>query len=192
MRKVWCARCGAEANLPRETSSSRVQCRVCGYVEEIPRGAEYPLAEPPPAPNPATPPLPPAPEERHSEGEQAPSRLVALLHASGKEPSRLGAWSVLLLLLSAADLFTTYLLFRTSHVFYEANPVARLFFDRWNMAGMVLFKFSVIGGVIALAEYIERRRPGWGKAIMLIGCAAAAYAVVRGLRLFVGFGAEEG
>jgi hypothetical protein len=90
--------------------------------------------------------------------------------------------------LSAADLFMTFLLLRTSPTFYESNPVAQWVFQRWNIAGMVLFKFSVIGFVIVLGELIERRRPRWGKAVLLVGCVATAYAFAHGLRLYLGFG----
>ena len=96
--------------------------------------------------------------------------------------------SLCLVALSAADLFVTFSLLRTSHVFYESNPVAQWFFARWNMAGMTLFKFAVVGFVIALGEIIERRRPGWGRFVLLVGCAAAAAVVWHGLRLYQGVG----
>jgi hypothetical protein len=89
--------------------------------------------------------------------------------------------------LSFADLLTTYLLLRTGSQFYEANPVALWFFQRWNILGMTLFKFTLVGLVIALGEVIERSRPGWGRLLLLAACGATGYAVVRGLRLYVGF-----
>ena len=82
----------------------------------------------------------------------------------------------------------TYLLLRTSPRFYESNPVALWVFRRWNIAGMAVFKFSVIGLAIAIGEYVERRRPGWGQAVLLIGCVAAGIVFWHGLRLFLGFG----
>jgi hypothetical protein len=63
--------------------------------------------------------------------------------------------------------------------------VAQWFFARWNIAGMVLFKFSIIGGVIAVSEFIERRRPGWGQFVLLIGCVGAAYAIYQGFNLYL-------
>ncbi len=63
--------------------------------------------------------------------------------------------------------------------------MAQWFFARWNMAGMALFKFGVMGGVIALGEIIERKRPGWGRFVLGVGCVAAAYAVITGLRLYM-------
>ncbi len=76
---------------------------------------------------------------------------------------------------------------RTSPRFYESNPVAMWIFRRWNIAGMTIFKFGAIALAITLGELIERRRPGWGKAVLLIGCAAAAAVVWHGLRLYLGF-----
>jgi hypothetical protein len=105
------------------------------------------------------------------------------------EPSRVQGLAGLLVILSGADLFMTYALLRTSPRFFESNPLAQWFFVRWNMAGMVAFKFSIIAGVIALAEVIERRRPGRGKFVLLVGCLGAVYAVIVGLRLYLGHGA---
>jgi hypothetical protein len=80
----------------------------------------------------------------------------------------------------------TFALLRANPAAFESNPVARWFFARWNMVGMVLFKFSVIGCVIALSEFIERRRPGWGRFVLLVGCVGAGYAVYQGLSLYMG------
>ena len=90
-------------------------------------------------------------------------------------------------MLSITDLFVTFTLLRTSHRFYESNPIAMWIFQRWNIAGMTIFKFGAIALAITLGELIERRRPGWGKAVLLIGCAAAAAVVWHGLRLYLGF-----
>jgi hypothetical protein len=92
-----------------------------------------------------------------------------------------------LLVCSGADLLVTASLLHRHPAFYESNPVAHWFFARWNLAGMVLFKFSLVGLAIALSELIERRRPGWGKVILWLGCAGALYALSKGLRLYLGF-----
>lgn len=91
-----------------------------------------------------------------------------------------------LLALSAADLFMTFTLLRTSPAFFESNPVAQWFFARWNIAGMVLFKFSIIAAVIVVSEFIERHRRGYGRFVLLIGCLGAAYAVYTGFNLYMG------
>jgi hypothetical protein len=82
------------------------------------------------------------------------------------------------------DLFMTYILLRHGVGAYEANPIARWWFVRWNIAGMTAFKFGVIGLVIGVCEFVERHRPGRGKAVLWLGCVGAAAVVVHGARLF--------
>jgi hypothetical protein len=79
----------------------------------------------------------------------------------------------------------TVTLLHTSGRFFEGNPVARWFFARWNVTGLVLFKFSIFGGVTVVSEFIERRRPGWGRFVLFIGCLGAAYAFYKGLTLYM-------
>ena len=104
------------------------------------------------------------------------------------ETSRVSGVGTCLVLLSAADLFMTFTLLRTSPRFVEANPVALWFYSRWNIVGMVFFKFSLIAGVIVISEIIERHRPGWGRVVLLIGCVGAAFAFIHGLRLYMAHG----
>ncbi|QVL34206.1 hypothetical protein KIH39_09950 [Telmatocola sphagniphila] len=93
-------------------------------------------------------------------------------------------FSYCLILLSLADLLTTYILLQTSHRFYEGNPIANFFFHRWNILGMTLFKFSLVAIVIVVSEIVERFRPGLGKLLLTLACAASAYVVVYGIELF--------
>jgi Domain of unknown function (DUF5658) len=106
--------------------------------------------------------------------------------AAAREHSVLQAGIVCLLGLSVADLLITHSLLRRSPHFYESNPVASWFLRRWNFAGLTMFKFGVIGLVIAVAELVERRRPGRGWFVLLIGSVATGAVVVHGLRLLYG------
>ena len=181
-----CADCARRCEVPRTLIGKRVRCRGCGHVQRIgdpaalPEGG-YALAWTPP-PNSSTPPITPVePKPRRSRFDAWRGAIrVGILGESQVQGLACG-----LVALSAADLFMTFTLLRTSPAFFESNPVANWFFARWNMAGMVLFKFSVIGGVIALSEIIERRRPGLGRFVLLIGCAGAGYAVYKGFSLYV-------
>jgi hypothetical protein len=101
------------------------------------------------------------------------------------DDSQIQGLAVLLIVLSAADLLMTARLLHTSARFFEANPLARWFFARWNITGLVLFKFSILAGVTIVSEFVERRRPGWGRFILLIGCLGAAYAFYRGFTLYM-------
>ncbi len=89
-----------------------------------------------------------------------------------------------LIALSMLDLLTTYALLRSYNECYEANPVADFFFKRWNILGMTLFKFSLVGVVIAACEIIERSRPRWGKVVLVFACLAAGAVVVKGMQIF--------
>jgi len=109
-----------------------------------------------------------------------------LIRESALGTSQLQELSICLIALSIADVIMTFTLLRTSHGYYESNPVAGWFFARWNMTGMVVFKFAAIAVAIALSEMIERRRPGMGKLVLLVGCAAAATVVWHSLRLYLG------
>lgn len=191
--KYWCSRCGRSYTTTAEYAGKQAKCRICGHVQRIPdrpletvgadtyavaaaetsaeRPADVPARQPRLKPRP--------PRQRF---------WTNLIRASIAEPSRLQGLSVCLLALSAADLFMTFTLLKTSQTFYESNPVAQWFFQRWNMAGMVMFKFGVIGGVIALGEYIERKRPGRGRFVLMVGCVAAAVVVWHGLRLYLNHG----
>jgi Domain of unknown function (DUF5658) len=95
--------------------------------------------------------------------------------------------SLLLVVLSAADLFMTYVLLWRGQ-FYEANPIALWFFNRWNVAGLTSFKFGMVALIVTLSETIERHRPGVGRAILLFGSVAAVLVTVHGFRLLMNHG----
>jgi hypothetical protein len=196
MFKIWCARCGQVYELPEGLAETGIKCTVCGHIQRIPRERAYELAREvaagrspsvTPAAGSGDPPrsdAAPSPAASRQATQTRPIRLSSLL----RDASHIQGFSVALLSLSIADLLMTYVLFRASRMFYESNPVAQWFFERWNMVGLVLFKFSVIGGVIVLAEIVERHRPKWGKGVLAVGCVAAGYAFAHGLRLYLGFG----
>jgi hypothetical protein len=209
--RFWCARCGRSYEVPPSLAGRRVRCRACGHVQPIPEPVEeaetpipaseaapiLPLDAPAPStyalapttattPAPAAPPLastagPPRPHDRPSSSWREHLADVA------SDAGRLQGLSLVLLTLSITDLFVTFALLRTSPRFYESNPVAMWILQRWDIAGMTIFKFGAIALAIALGEVIERRRPGWGKAVLLIGCVATAAVVWHGLRLYLGF-----
>ena len=207
--RFWCARCGRAYETPSELAGRRVRCRACGHVQAIPEPVEpagasgpdwtadpdapgpstYALAQLPPAkpaPSRPTPPPPPPASPRRTPRDH-PATWREHLRDLTSEAGHLQGLSLVLLVLSITDLFVTFTLLRTSPRFYESNPVAMWIFQRWNIAGMTIFKFGAIALAITLGELIERRRPGWGKAVLLIGCAAAAAVVWHGLRLYLGF-----
>ena len=185
--KCYCAACLKEFRAPRAYLGRRARCRACGHVQRIvdsdapPDPSVYALA--------AEPVPPPQPPPSASVPRAATTRVAgwpAMIELGIFQESQVQGIACGLLALSAADLFMTFSLLRTSPAFFESNPVAQWFFARWNMAGMALFKFSIIGFVVAVSEIIERRRPGWGRFVLLIGCCGAAYAVYKGFNLYMG------
>jgi Domain of unknown function (DUF5658) len=184
-----CAACFREYSAPRSFVGKRARCRVCGHVQRIadpdgpqPEPSVYALA-----PEPVLP--PPRLQFRSEPPRRSKTRAVGwtrIVELGVFQESQLQGIACRLLALSAADLFMTFTLLSTSPTFFESNPVAQWFFARWNIAGMVLFKFSIVGAVIAVSEFIERRRPGWGRFVLLIGCLGSAYAVYTGYNLYMG------
>ncbi|RUL89581.1 DUF5658 family protein [Tautonia sociabilis] len=88
-----------------------------------------------------------------------------------------------LLLLSILDiLLTTWLLHRGPQ-FVESNPVAAWFFRRFNVAGLVGYKFAIIAAVVVIAELVERVAPGRGKFVLRLGIAAAGVVVLYSVSL---------
>ncbi len=118
-----------------------------------------------------------------------PARWLQSLRAYTHETSRLQWYILILVALSLADLLVTYFLLQKSEEFYEGNPIARWFFHRWNIKGMIFFKFGVVASIVVVAELIERRRPHYGKFILIIGSIATAAVVLYGANLY--FNHEE-
>jgi Domain of unknown function (DUF5658) len=207
-----CLRCGEAFTTDQNLAGRRVRCLTCGLIQKIPTEdvatrpapAGYQLAPAPalfsrsaPAASSRSAPAPsqPAHQSRFPWFERLRPWVLPAHQSSFPWFERLRPWifetsqvqgiGTWLIILSAADLFMTFALLRKSPNFFEANPIAQWFFANWNMTGMVAFKFSMIAGVILLSEIIERKRPGWGRFVLLVGCIGAAYAVFTGGRLYM-------
>ncbi|HQR08607.1 MAG TPA: DUF5658 family protein [Gemmatales bacterium] len=118
--------------------------------------------------------------------------ISSWLRAFTLETSRLQWLILLFLLVSIADLVTTYWLLSYSPNFYESNPVANWFFKNWNVAGMTFFKFAVVAFVVIISEYVERRRVGAGKFVLIVGILATAAVVTYSVKLYMGYQGEPG
>lgn len=201
MHRFWCARCGQTLAVDGGLAGRSSRCPACGYVQPIPEPADANIPDrrvegDPTVREARLEPLAEATIEgqafRPSCASDTAGRNARMSGSRGitrsliLESSRLQALSLCLVALSVTDLLVTFALLRTSHTYYEANPVARWFFQRWDMPGMAIFKFAVIGFVITLGEIIERRRAGWGRLVLLVGCLGALIAIWQGLRLYHG------
>lgn len=185
-----CARCGARLTAAADKVGKRGRCRRCGTIQIIPESAAgYALVAQPALPAVATAP-PQASARKAGRPTWRDSSVWAVVsgwvHASARDRSAIEGESVALILLSLADLMVTYHLLRKGPGFYESNPIAQFFFARWNIAGMAVFKFSVVGFVVVAGEVVERSRPGLGRFVVLVGCLASAAVVCYGLKLAAG------
>ncbi len=207
-----CTRCGKAYSVPDQLAGRKARCHGCGLVQSIPVPSEpstefrlgpgqdvYPMVEVAPMANPMPAAAPIAPVVGDRSGSTGAAsrqpragRWRRLLRDYAVESSFLEQEILLLVALSAADLLVTYALLRQGPSFYESNPFAQWVFQRWNIAGMTLFKFGVIGGVIVVGEVAERRRPGLGRGLMAVSCVATAAVVAYGLRLLLGFEVHVG
>ena len=109
----------------------------------------------------------PGDDRRSEDGRPWFSRTIAL-------ESEI-AW---LLLLSIIDILMTWALLSRDDRFVESNPVAEWFFRRYNVAGLVAYKFVLIAAVVAIAELVERLKPGRGTLVLRIGIIGAGAVVL--------------
>jgi hypothetical protein len=189
-----CSRCGQPFATDLDISGRRVRCRACDLVQRIPdieaspgAPSSYSLAPPPIKPNISDATNPPDFLAPAKKPRSQPVKFEWRKHLRPWvfETSQVQGIGTCLVILSMADVLMTFALLRKSSRFFESNPIASWFLEQWNMAGMVFFKFTLIGGVILLSEIIERNRPGLGRFVLFVGCLGAAYAIFQGGRLYL-------
>ncbi len=83
-----------------------------------------------------------------------------------------------LLLLSVLDVLMTYGVLRLGGS--ESNPLAAWVLRRADIAGMVVYKFVIIAGVVVLCEVVGRRAFGTGRKLAVALVLLATVPVVWG------------
>ncbi|MEK6263065.1 MAG: DUF5658 family protein [Planctomycetota bacterium] len=92
-------------------------------------------------------------------------------------------------LVSALDLFMTYILLRQEGiVFIESNPVAGRFYADYGLKGMIYFKFGMVALVCVIAQIVVRRRPLVAKWLLNGATLAVAGVVVYSFVLLLKHG----
>lgn len=86
---------------------------------------------------------------------------------------------VWLLGLAAADVLVTWLVLGTGGT--ELNALARLAIERAGVLGMISIKAATLALVLAICEYVGRRRPTTGRRLAEFALAANTMAVSFGL-----------
>ena len=122
--------------------------------------------------------------------EQAGGLAPSLFHIFTVETSKLQGLILLFLLVSIADLVMTYWLLSVNPHVYESNPLANWFFANWNIAGMTFFKFGVVALVVIISEFVEHRRAGAGKFVLILGSLVTAAVVAYSVHLYLGIQAN--
>lgn len=188
--RIACSWCGLEG-VATDSARGVARCPHCGAVQKASGSGAEPYAvlkrEPSAGVERGAGSAAPVPLSSPARSKPAASgKWRSFWHESARRESVLAAETAALLALSLADLFTTYHLLRGHPGAFESNPVARMVFERWNIAGMGVFKLSLVAFVIVVGEVAERRRPGLGRFVLLVGCVATAAVVVHGLRLALG------
>jgi hypothetical protein len=120
---------------------------------------------------------------------QARSPVVRLwkgLH----HPLSLQRESALFLVVSVLDVVMTYSLLQDMHglgervTFYESNPVARYFLERWDVAGVVFFKFAMVAIVEIISHVmVMLGRLNLGRRLLEFGTLAVLFTVFYSLLL---------
>jgi hypothetical protein len=99
--------------------------------------------------------------------------------------------SALFLLVSVLDVMMTFLMLSDvpepdgRAMFYESNPVARWFFERWALSGIVIFKFTMVAVVEVIAQIIALRQLQLGRRLLEFGTLVVALVVLYSMYLLL-------
>jgi hypothetical protein len=83
---------------------------------------------------------------------------------------------VWLIFVSVMDIAMTRVVFYFGG--HEANPIAEEVLIRYNMAGLVVFKFILVAFVIFVCEFIARRNFTVGRRLSRVGIAITALPMI--------------
>ena len=63
----------------------------------------------------------------------------------------------------------------------EVNPLARWIFDHAGFAGLCFFKIAMVLGLIEAMNYLDARKPSYGKFLYNFSCIMTGIAVIIGI-----------
>lgn len=92
--------------------------------------------------------------------------------------------TVWFVLVSALDVFMTYLLVRQPHI-TEGNPVAAFFLNHWGVKGMVYYKFFMVAFVAVIAQVIARKREDIARRLLQFATIVVGAVVIYSLVLYL-------
>ena len=105
--------------------------------------------------------------------------------------SRSSRWTVRLLYetslfvaVSVFDILMTHRLIRTGR-FHESNPVAKFFYDHWDMQGMVAFKMTMVAFVVVVTQLIAHRHVQRATWVLRLAICVVSVVVIYSLLLLL-------
>lgn len=94
---------------------------------------------------------------------------------------------LLFVLVSTLDIFATYILLRDGN-FFESNPVAQFFYNRWGIKGMIYFKLGMVAGICTIAHVVSLQRPEWARRLLQFATVVVTIVVVYSVLLLIRHG----
>jgi Domain of unknown function (DUF5658) len=70
-------------------------------------------------------------------------------------------------------------------IFYESNPVARYFLQGWGLAGIVYFKFIMVGFIEVISHVIALKNVAVGRRLLDFGTLVVSVVVVYSMYLLM-------
>ncbi len=98
-------------------------------------------------------------------------------------PMRYQEGYVWFLLFASLDIILTWYILRKGGT--EVNPLAKIVIDRWDLAGAIAFKFSIVLFVIVTCEIVGRHKDQVGRRLTVVAIALSIFPVVWSLTLLV-------
>ena len=117
--------------------------------------------------------------------------LSKIWEAVFRLPIPLQRESCLFLIVSVLDVLMTYLLLEDVSgvagraIFYESNPVAQFFLERWDLRGIVYFKFATVGLVEVIAHLVATKNIVAARRLLEFGTLVVSVVVIYSLVLLL-------
>jgi Domain of unknown function (DUF5658) len=99
--------------------------------------------------------------------------------------------SALFLIVSVLDVMMTYMMLSDvpgpegREMFYESNPVAHWIWAKWELSGIVAFKFTMVAVVEVIAQIIAVRKLQLGRRLLEFGTLVVALVVLYSMYLML-------
>jgi|SRR5580704_4935830 hypothetical protein len=99
--------------------------------------------------------------------------------------------SSLFLIVSVLDVLMTCLLLQDltgvtgRTIFYESNPVARYFFEHWQLGGIIYFKFGMVAFIEIIAHLIALKKVPVGRRLLDFGTLVVSVVVIYSMLLLL-------